>query len=493
MTQRLTSADGLSAGIAIPAYDRSRLKTGIVHFGPGMFHRAHQAWYTDATLAAGNDSWGIEGAELRETDIDARLNPQNGLYTLLVRDGDGTKAQIVGSVLAAHIAPRDPERVLARLADPLVRIFSLTVTEKAYGLDPATGGLDDSHPDIAADLVDPEKPRGVVGHIVEGLARRRAAGNNPVTVLSCDNLADNGKLLRRAVLAFAERRDPVLRRWIENNVPFPCTMVDRITPAATDRTLADARAIVGREDLAAVETEPFRQWVIEDTFADGRPDWDIAGAIFAADVAPYEKMKLRMLNGSHSLLSYLGFLSGCEFVRDAMAVPALAALVRAHMAAVAGMLDPVPGISLADYADTLCVRFTNKAIAHATYQIAMDGTQKLPQRLLEPALETLKEGRGAETFAIAVAAWMRYVLGEDDKGIPYDLRDPRSQEIAALLRDVPRSGKDIAQRLFGLPGLFPASLLAHSRWKTTVVDTLDLMISRGVRAALDSFAAREPA
>lgn len=476
MTDRLKDLSGLAATAVPPTYDRGQLHSGILHLGPGAFFRAHVAPFTEDAIAVGGGDWGIEVASLRTPDVADHLNEQNGLYTILVRDTATTTAQVIGAVLRAHVAPRDPAALLERLSDPAIRVVSLTVTEKAYGVDPATGGLDLSHPDIAADLANPHAPRGAVGYLVEGLSRRRQKGIAPFTPLCCDNLPGNGAVLRRLVLDFAGRVDPALGRWIEDNVPFPSTMVDRITPASTDDTYRDAERLTGRKDLAAIETEPFTQWVIEDRFANGRPAWDKAGALMVEDVSPYEKMKLRMLNGSHSLLAYLGFIQGHEFIRDVMDDAALAALARRHMEAAAATLDPVPGIDLDDYAPQLIARFANKAIAHRTYQIAMDGTQKLPQRLLEPATEALARGDTAETYALAVAAWMRYAVGEDRNGNRYELRDPRAAEIGERLRDVPRNGQAVAEALFALPGLFPAALRSHPAWKDNVVAKLDVLL-----------------
>jgi fructuronate reductase len=385
-------------------------------------------------------------------------------------------AQVIGPILRAHVATRDPSGLLDRLEDPTIRIVSLTVTEKAYGMDTATGGLDLNHADVAADLANRHAPRGVIGYLVEGLSRRRAKGIAPFTPLSCDNLPSNGAVLKRLVLDFAERVDPSLRQWIEANVPFPSTMVDRITPASTEATYQDAERLTGRQDLAAIETEPFTQWVIEDHFADGRPAWEKAGALMVTDVSAYEKMKLRMLNGAHSLLAYLGYIGGYEFIRDVMDDAGLAALAYRHMHAAARTLDAVPGIDLDDYASELIARFANKAIAHRTYQIAMDGTQKLPQRLLEPATEALAHGDKAETYAIAVAAWMRYAIGEHGNGERYELRDPRAGEIAVLIADVPRTGLAISAALFTLPGLFPAALTGNRAWTQDVTDKLEILI-----------------
>ncbi|MGR9206845.1 mannitol dehydrogenase family protein [Rhizobium leguminosarum] len=476
MTERLQTLSGLAPTAKLPAYDRNQLKSGILHLGPGAFFRAHFAPFTDAALAASGGDWGIEVASLRTADVADHLNEQNGLYTMLIRDTSGTTAQMIGPILRAHVATRDPAGLLDRLEDPAIRIVSLTVTEKAYGMDTATGGLDLNHADVAADLANRHAPRGVIGYLVEGLSRRRAKGIAPFTPLSCDNLPSNGAVLKRLVLDFAERVDPSLRQWIEANVPFPSTMVDRITPASTEATYQDAERLTGRQDLAAIETEPFTQWVIEDHFANGRPAWEKAGALMVTDVSAYEKMKLRMLNGAHSLLAYLGYIGGYEFIRDVMDDAGLAALAYRHMHAAARTLDAVPGIDLDDYASELIARFANKAIAHRTYQIAMDGTQKLPQRLLEPATEALAHGDKAETYAIAVAAWMRYAIGEHGNGERYELRDPRAGEIAALIADVPRTGLAISAALFTLPGLFPAALTGHRAWTQDVSDKLEILI-----------------
>ncbi|MBB3593052.1 fructuronate reductase [Rhizobium sp. BK529] len=477
MSDRLQTTTGLAPTAKLPAYDRGTLRAGILHLGPGAFFRAHFAPFTDAALAAAGGDWGIEVASLRTPDVADNLTAQNGLYTMLIRDTSGTTAQVVGSILGAYVAPRDPAGLLARLEDPDIRIVSMTVTEKAYGFDPATGGLDLKHPDIVADLANRHAPRGVIGYLVEGLARRRQKGIAPFTPLSCDNLPSNGAVLKRLVLEFTSRIDTELHDWIEANVPFPSTMVDRITPASTDATYADAKRLTGRSDLAAIETEPFTQWVIEDHFVNGRPAWEkVHGALMVEEVSAYEKMKLRMLNGAHSLLAYLGYTAGYEFIRDVMDDSGLAALARRHMNAAAATLDPVPGIDLDTYADELIARFANKAIAHRTYQIAMDGTQKLPQRLLEPATEALAKGGKAETYAIAVAAWMRYAMGVNGNGDRYELRDPRAAEIATLLADVPRNGGAISAALFKLPGLFPKALTGNIAWTEDVANKLEILI-----------------
>ena len=484
MIDRLASLSDLPPSVRLPAYDRER-PSGIVHLGIGAFHRAHQAVYTDDALANSGGDWMITGVSLRSPDVAAQLNPQNGLYTLLTRGADGVEARIIGSVKRVLVAPQEPEALLAALAAPETKIVSLTITEKGYGLDPGTGGLDSEHPSVAGDLADPRYPRGAIGLIVEALRRRREAGLAGFTVLSCDNLPANGKVVKRLVKEFAAKAEPILADFIADNVTFPSTMVDRITPASTNRTFEDVERLVGRSDLGAIETEPFTQWIVEDDFVAGRPQWEAGGALFVRDVAPYEKMKLRMLNGSHSMLAYAGFLAGHRYVRDVMGDAALSALVARHMRAAAATLDPVPGVDLAHYADELQERFRNPAIAHETYQIAMDGTQKLPQRLLEPASVALRRGQKLDAFAFAVAAWMRYALGRDEAGERYALRDPREKEIASVLEKAGGDAEAVASTLLALPGLFPATLSGHQPWTDAIKGKLSLMLQKGMKVAID--------
>jgi fructuronate reductase len=489
MTDRLTTTAGLPEGLAVPGYDRDAARAGIVHLGVGAFHKAHQAVYTDEAMALSGGDWMITGASLRAADVADALNPQNGLYTLLVRGPDGVSPRVIGSVREVLVAPREPDQLIQALARPETRIVSLTITEKGYGLDPRTGGLDREHPAVAADLADPRRTVSALGFIVAGLRLRMLKDYAPYTVLSCDNLPANGKVLRRLVLEFAEARDPKMAAYIRDRVRFPSTMVDRITPASTPQTQADVERLIGRVDLAAVETEPFTQWIIEDDFVAGRPDWAAAGALFVADVAPYEKMKLRMLNGSHSTLAYAGHLAGHVHVRDVMADAGLVSIIERHMAAAAATLDPLPGMDLVEYARDLRARFANPAIAHQTYQIAMDGTQKLPQRLLEPALVALERGQSLEPFAFSIAAWMRYALGRNEAGAAYALRDPREAEIRAAVDAAGAEPAAIAAALFSLPGLVPPRLAATEAFGSAVMRKLATMMKQGMRAAIDAEAA----
>jgi fructuronate reductase len=350
--------------------------------------------------------------------------------------------------------------VLAYLASPYIHVVTVTVSEKAYGLHPVTGGLDDAHPAIAHDLAHPEIPVGAVGYLVAGLAARRDKGMRPFTVLCCDNLPSNGKVVRRLVLEMAERRDAELARWIREEVTFPSSMVDRIVPAATEDTRARAKSLLGVDDALALDTEPFMQWVIEDAFVSGRPAWEAGGALFVENVEPYEKMKLRLLNGSHTMIAHLGLLKGLECVRDVMAVPEFVAMTRDHMRAAAETLDPVPGIDLDFYMNQLIERFSNRSIAHRNIQIAMDSSQKLPQRIFSPTLDALADGSDGASFARVVGLWIATLIRFKD------CNDPRRDELlnAAKAADP----QDYTSSFVAIEGLFPPRLVQSRAWRDLV-------------------------
>lgn len=483
MSARLSSVEGLPETVRVPGYARGSHGPGIVHIGLGAFHKAHQAVYTDDALAASGGDWRIIGVSLRSTEPADELTPQDCLYTTIERSTEGEQARVIGSLAAALNLATDRRAVLDALVSPATRIVSLTVTEKGYGLDRAGGGVDTAHPAIVNDLAAPDEPIGVAGLLTWALGKRRAAGVPPFTVLCCDNLPENGKAVRALLIDFARRAVPDLADHIANDVAFPSTMVDRITPARGPDTLALAERLIGRADAGAVECEAFRQWVIEDHFPTGRPDWEAGGALFVADVRPYEDMKLRMLNGAHSMLAYAGFLSGHKYVRDTMQDTALAALVRRHLDAAAATLDPLPGMDFDTYASDLVRRFTNPHLAHETYQIAMDGSQKMPQRIFAPALEALRLGQPLSAFAFAAAAWMRYTLGVTDAGTAYDLRDP----LGAALTPGGESGETAHQiigRLNAIPGLIPPELRENGEWSDAVGNCLAYMLEDGMQDAI---------
>lgn len=482
MTQaRLTDLAAVKDGVIKPSYTPADHGTGIVHLGLGAFHRAHQAVYTDDALAASGGDWRIIGVSLRSTTSADQLNPQNGLYTVLERSSAGTKPRVLGSISGVLAGPAALLQVIEALTAEGTKIVSLTVTEKAYGIRRDTGAADTGHPAVAHDLANPDAPTGVLGLIVKALRLRRDAGLAPFTVLCCDNLAENGAHLRSGTLDFAKRIDPDLADWIGANVTFPSTMVDRITPASTDQTLSDAQAATGFTDLAAIETEPFSQWVIEDNFANGRPDWDAGGALFVQDVVPYEMMKLRMLNGAHSMLAYAGNLCGCTYVRDVMDNADLAKLVDRHMRAAAATL-PALEVDIDAYRADLISRFENKSIAHETAQIAQDGTEKLPPRIFAPALDAIAQGQDIDPFAFAAAAWMMFATEKQDT-----LQDPRADDIrAALAQETTAEG--ISTALHALSGFVPNDLQAHAPWRNAVAAHLQAMMQHGLPTVVASTA-----
>lgn len=445
MTKRLSNATlaGLPAAVARPRYDRAAMTPGIVHLGIGAFHRAHQAVMTEAAIEAGGRDWGILGASLRSAETRDALAPQDGLYAVAVREPAGERLQVVGSVLGTFVAPEDPGALLAAMADPRIRIVSLTVTEKGYCHDPATGELVAAHPDIVHDLVHPHAPRSAVGFVVAALAERRRDGTSPFAVLCCDNLPSNGATVRKVVAGFADMLDPALGAHVRSDVAFPSTMVDRIVPATADEDRARISSALGLVDAWPVVTEPFTQWVIEDHFPAGRPAWERGGAEFVGSVAPYEAMKLRMLNGAHSSLAYLGALAGHETVADAANDPRFVAFLQRFWAEVAPSLQTAPGLDAGAYARRLLERFQNRAIRHRLLQIAMDGSQKLPQRLLGTIRDNRAAGQPIGELALGVAAFLRFMATRQP-----DVRDP----LAALFAE--RAGAGGAEAMLGIGQVF---------------------------------------
>ncbi|CAO3405184.1 mannitol dehydrogenase family protein [Azospirillum palustre] len=475
----------LPATVARPGYDRKDLDIGIVHLGVGAFQRAHQAAYTDALLEQQFGPWGIAGVSLRSPDTRDALEPQDGFYTVAVRDAEGERLRVIGCLLDLLVAHEDPEAVLERMCRPSVRIVTLTVTEKGYCHDPATGALNEAHPDIRHDLDEPGKPRTAIGFLAEALARRRAAGLAPFTVLSCDNLPSNGDTVARILRRFADLRDPAFGAWVAETVACPNSMVDRIVPATTEADRARVSQALGVQDSWPVVTEPFTQWVVEDRFPAGRPAWETVGVELVADVHPYETMKLRLLNGSHSTIAYLGYLAGYETVSDTMADPAFATLVRNLMDRETGPTLHMPvGADMEQYKDALITRFRNPALRHRTWQIAMDGTQKLPQRLLNPIRDRLAAGLPIDRLALAVAAWMRYVAGTDEKGQPIDVRDPLASRLAEIAAATAGNPDRLAEALFGLTAVFGEDLPRDPRFTAPVTAALKRLFAEGARAVV---------
>lgn len=475
----------LPARLRRPAYDRNRVTTGIVHLGIGAFHRAHQAAYTEHVLASGDLRWGIVGASLRSPDTRDALNPQRGLYTLNVRSGAGDDLAIIGAIKDVIVAPESPAALIEAMVRADVKIVTLTVTEKGYCHDPATGELNEAHPDIVHDLAHPTTPRSAVGFLVEALAKRRAHGVKPFTIVCCDNLPSNGKTVRRVVTRFATLRDKALGDYVAREVKFPSTMVDRIVPATTDEDRDMIAQTLGVTDAWPVMTEPFTQWVIEDNFGDARPAWEQFGAEIVQDVEPYEHMKLRLLNGSHSTLAYLGYLAGYQTVAEAMSDPALAQLISDLMEYESAPTLHMPaGADVAAYRASLLTRFRNPALKHRTWQIAMDGSQKLPQRLLGTARDRLKAGQAIDRIALGVAAWMRYVTGIDETGQPIDVRDPLAERFKAITAASKGDPDQLADGLFGIEAIFGKDLPQNDAFTRPVIAALQSLYAKGAKATI---------
>lgn len=460
-----TSYPGAIPGVILPTYDRDKVQIGVVHFGPGAFHRAHQAFYFDELLAT-DPRWGVCAVSLKSPGVRDALEPQDGLYTLAQLDAQ-TTFRVIGAIREVLVAPEDPPSVFARLAAPSTRLVTLTVTEKGYTLS-AEGGLDEEHPDIVHDLAHPREPKSAVGYIVEGLRRRFAAGLSPYAVVACDNLADNGWRLKAAVLAFAAKVDADLAAWIEREASFPRTMVDSITPATDDALRARVLAATGLEDAWPIQREAFTQWVIEDVLPADAPDLASVGVILTDDVRGFERAKLRLLNGVHSTLAYAGILRGHETVFEAVGDPALEALAREMMTKdIIPTLTAPRGLDLAAYAEAILARFRNPEIRHLLSQIAWDGSQKLPFRILGTLTETLEAGRSIERLAIPLAAWMRFVARRAKAG--ETITDPLADRLTEIGAATTGEAQADVAAFLTLDSVFPAALASNP----TFVDAVE--------------------
>lgn len=474
----LETFGALPADVARPGYDPARIATGFVHFGPGAFHRAHQAAYIDRLLAD-DPRWGIAAVSLRTPETVAALARQDGLYSLSILDREPA-IRVIGAH-RSFIGPGGGARLHALLADPGVRIVTSTVTEKGYCLG-GDGTLDFAHPDIVHDLAGTAEPRSLVGWIVAGLQGRHAAGTAPFAVLCCDNLSGNGTKLRAAAMAFARRSDPGLADWIAGEVPFPDTMVDSITPASDASLRAQVAGQLGVEDKAAVQRENFAQWVIADFPMTDGPDLASAGVTITSDVAGYERAKLRVLNGAHSTLAYLGLARGHQSVAEAMADTALTGFVeRLVRRDIIASLTPVRGLDLDAYAGSVFERFRNPAIRHLLSQIAGDGSQKLPHRLLGTIADALAAGRPIARLAVPIAAWMAFVRRRGAGGEA--VADPLGDTLAAIGAGSERAA-DLADRLLALRQVFPADLASDRRVREAILVALDAILDGNTEAVL---------
>ncbi len=466
---RLSDAtlDAVPAGIRRPGYSRQATRIGIVHLGAGAFHRAHQAVYIDDLLGDQPD-WAICAVSLHGAATADALRPQDGLYTLALLDTVPAH-RVIGSIREVLFAGTQQDTLLARLADPRVRLVTLTVTEKGYCL--GGDGLDITHPDIVHDLAAPQRPRSAIGYLVAGLRARHAAGERSYTVLSCDNLADNGNRLRQATLQYAERVDPALAAWIAREATFPCSMVDSITPA-TDAPLRErVDAALGLHDAWPVQRERYTQWVVEDRFCNGRPAWERAGVTMSDDIAGYDRAKLRLLNAAHSALAYLGLLRRLRTVGDAIADPVLGRfverLMREHIAPNTRL---PPGLDVQAYIEAILARFGNPAVNHQLLQIAQDGSQKIPVRLLATIRDALAAGRPIDALCVPVAAWLRFVCEQAQAGIA--LADPMDAALRAVGNTAGGEGCDDVPAFLALRPVF-GDLADEPRFVTALTRAYD--------------------
>jgi mannitol 2-dehydrogenase len=473
------------ASVPRPAYDRAQVTTGVVHFGVGGFHRAHQAVYHDRLMNAGTAlDWGICGVGVMPADrrMKEALEAQDGLYTLVVKHADGTyEPRVIGAITEYRFAPDDPEAVVEKLADPATRIVSLTVTEGGYAIDPVTGEFAPAG-DVARDLEPDAVPLTTFGFVTEALRRRRERRVAPFTVMSCDNLQGNGHLSRRAFTAFARRRDPELGEWVEREVRFPNSMVDRITPQTTDEDRAEVRERFGIDDRWPVVCEPFTQWVLEDAFSLGRPPYEQAGVQVVEDVEPYELMKLRLLNASHQALCYFAYLDGYRLVHEAAQDPLYRAFVRGYMDDEATpTLAPVPGVDLDEYKQTLIERFSNPEVRDTIARLCAESSDRIPKWLLPVVRAQLAAGGPITRSAAVVASWARYAEGVDERGEPIEVVDRLADRLTAIARRQ-RAEPDafIANReLFG-------DLADEPRFVEAYRSALKSLHERGARATLES-------
>ena len=476
----------LAGAVPGPTYDRGRVTTGVVHFGVGGFHRAHQAMYHDRLLNQGEAlDWGICGVGVMPADrrMKEALEAQDHLYTLVVKHADGTyEPRVIGAITEYLFAPDDPEAVIEKLAAEATRIVSLTVTEGGYSIDPVTGRFDPGHADVQGDLEPGAVPRTTFGLTTEALRRRRERGLAPFTVMSCDNLQGNGHLSHMVFTAFARLRDPELGEWVEREVRFPNSMVDRITPATTDADRAELRKRFDIDDNWPVVCEPYTQWVLEDAFSLGRPPYEDAGVQVVDDVEPYELMKLRLLNASHQALCYFAYLAGYRLVHDAAQDPLFRAFLLGYMDEEATpTLAPVPGVDLDEYKHTLIERFSNPEVRDTIARLCAESSDRIPKWLLPVVRRQLETGGEIKRSAAVVASWARYAEGFAEQGEPIEVVDrlkDRLVEIARRQRDDPDAF--IANReLFG-------DLIDDERFVTAYRSALSSLHERGARATLES-------
>ncbi|RKF20066.1 fructuronate reductase [Alginatibacterium sediminis] len=476
----------LPAHVQVPSYDRAQLRSKIVHIGFGAFHRAHQALILDRVLEQQSSDWGycevnLFGGEQLIKDLRA----QDHLFCVAELGAQSTDYKVVSSVNESlHVSLDGTQAIINKMAEPQVAIISMTITEKGYCIESGSGRLDLNNPLVLSDLATPDEPKSALGFIVAALAMRRKLGLNAFSVMSCDNIPENGHLAKAAILDFAKQLDGEFASWIESNVSFPSTMVDRIVPAATPETLASIEVALDVADPVAIACEPFLQWVIEDNFVAGRPQWELGGAQLVDDVIPYEEMKLRMLNGSHSFLAYLGYLAGYPHISDTMADQQFKDA--AHQLMIneqATTLSMPEGTDLQAYARLLIERFTNPSLKHRTWQIAMDGSQKLPQRFVDSILYHRERKQAHPLLTLGLAGWIRYIGGVDEQGKAIDVQDPMLTQFKDIYNT---SEDDIVARVLSLPSIFGNTLSHDKNFVSEVQNAYLLLKAKGAKQCVAS-------
>ncbi len=481
----------LSKDVTVPGYDRSAITAGVVHFGVGAFHRAHEAMYMDRLMNDGRSSdWGICGVGLLPVDrrMNEVLRAQDGLYTLVLKHPDGTwEPRVIGSVIEHLFAPDDPAAVLDRLCSPEIRVVSLTITEGGYGIHGVTGKFDPALVGATADLRPGSPPSTVFGFVTQALERRRQAGIPPFTVVSCDNVQGNGDVAREAFASFAELVSPELASWAQASVHFPNSMVDRITPATTDHDRAEVASRFGIQDGWPVLCEPFVQWILEDNFSFGRPPLEDVGVQLVADVAPYELMKLRLLNASHQALCYAGHLAGYRLVHEVVRDPVFAQFLLAYMTEEAmPTLRPVPGIDLHSYTHELVDRFSNPEVRDTVARLCSNSSDLIPKFLLPVVRHQLQAGGSIRYCAAVLACWARYAEGTDEDGVPIDVVDHLKDRLVASARQQRSNPTAFLDNrdIFG-------DLVDNARFTTAYIEILASLHQSGARATLQALIAHQ--
>lgn len=475
----------LPAAVALPAYDRSMVTPGIVHLGVGAFHRAHQAVFVDDCIGRGETQWGIVAASMRSADTRDALAPQDNLYTYCERAGQTETYRVIGSILEILVAPEDPGRLVDRLCDPRVRIVTLTVTEKGYLANLSERTLLRNHPDILNDLDPGKDPRSIHGVLLAAIRKRRADGAVPLTLVSCDNLPSNGKVLKALLVEFAGMTDPALAGYLAENISCPCVMVDRIVPATTDRDRQAVTQALGAEDAWPVIAEPYFRWVIEDQFPHGRPHLEASGVEFVDDVEPYEHMKLRMLNGAHTAIAAIGQITGLETVSDVYADPRVRRFIDRYWSEIEPTLSP--HLDGAGYVEGLRTRFANPSLRHRAVQIASDASQKVPQRILAPLGELIDEGRSHGAVLMAAALWICSCAARNEKGEPIIIHDPAFNEWPAIDQEV-LSPEQVAEHFLGFDRVFGTEWRDRPDFAAALAAACHAIKTNGALGAIDNIA-----